>query len=267
MDNLFFIASKVLFLFIKPSNFLLITIIIYISFFLIKKKSFYKQLTIFISLLFFITIFWIFVIESLHFLEKRFVKPQNIDSNIKGIVVLGGSENANLTKRHNLVNLNSGSERLLESLVVAEKINNINIYFLGGSGFLNFQEFNEVDVAKKFYEDLKFDMSKVIFVDGTRNTFENMKKFLNEVKPEAEDKFLLITSAFHMPRSMSVARKLKLNFIPYPVDHRIDKDLTLIDNLQTFSFAQLLGFTDHLFKEYLGLFAYRAFGKSDSFLP
>ena len=64
------------------------------------------------------------------------------------------------------------------------------------------------DVAKIFYSNIHFDLNRVIFIDNTRNTIENLKAFkkINTLNQSN----ILITSAFHMKRSMLIAKELDL---------------------------------------------------------
>ena len=102
---------------------------------------------------------------------------------------------------------------------------NAKIVYSGGSFTTNPEaKLTGVDVAKMFYTQMEIDVNKIIFEDKSLNTYENFvfsKKFINNTD---EEKWLLVTSAPHMKRAMSVAEKLELNFIPYPVDYMVHKN-------------------------------------------
>ena len=75
-------------------------------------------------------------------------------------------------------------------------------------------------VAKIFYKDLEFDLNRVKFIGGTRNTIENLTAFKKTNNFNKTN--ILITSASHMKRSMIIAKYLDINLIPYAVDFRSD---------------------------------------------
>jgi uncharacterized SAM-binding protein YcdF (DUF218 family) len=85
------------------------------------------------------------------------------------------------------------------------------------------------------------------------------------VAPKPGERWLLVTSAFHMPRSVGLFRKAQFPVEAYPVDWRAPTR----DDLLVFSPLALDGLwrTDIAVREWLGLLAYRATGKIDELLP
>jgi uncharacterized SAM-binding protein YcdF (DUF218 family) len=84
------------------------------------------------------------------------------------------------------------------------------------------------------------------------------------VKPQAGQQWLLVTSAWHMPRAVGVFRRLGWSVIPYPVDYRTDgvaiayRGFDLKGGLERFSLAA---------REWVGLAVYRLLGRSDAWFP
>jgi uncharacterized SAM-binding protein YcdF (DUF218 family) len=188
---------------------------------------------------------------GLNILEKKYIK-QNINLEYDNIIVLAGSESVSKTIYSNILNLNNASERLISSVQLALKNDNAKIIFLGGSGFLSSKGINEADVAKMFYKDVGFNISRVTFIDTTRNTLENLKEFKKLKINKKND--LLVTSAFHMTRSLIIAKKLNLDLSPYAVDFRHDRSLeSLLNSYQSFSFADNLKKTNIFFREIIGI--------------
>ena len=99
----------------------------------------------------------------------------------------------------------------------------------------------------------------------SRNTLENAEFSKALVAPKHGERWLLVTSAFHMPRSVGLFRKAGFAVEPYPVDWRVGGP----DDLFTFSNIAVdgLGRTDIAVREWMGLIAYRATGKIDELLP
>ena len=100
----------------------------------------------------------------------------------------------------------------------------------------------------------------------SRNTAENAEFSKALVAPKAGERWLLVTSAFHMPRSIGLFRKAGFAVEPYPVDWRVGgrDDLFTLPELR-----RLTGWAsvDVGVREWIGLVAYRLTGKIDEFLP
>ena len=257
---MYFFLSKILAPFISLSNFLFLILIV--SYFL--KKFFLKKIIRFVNYtsIFLLIIFSLFPIGKIliNTLEARYIETE-IPINYDYIVVLGGSEDAYASFVTNKVNLNSGSERLIASVKLANQKKESKIIYLGGSGLLKKNNLNETDVARFFYIDIGFDIERVIFVDNTRNTIENLHE-LKKLNLQNENNSILITSAFHMKRALLISEKLNLNLIPYAVDFRSLSDTgkdSLINYYQRLSFAKNLLDLDMFFREFLGIIAVKFF--------
>ena len=189
-------------------------------------------------------------------LEEKYIissLPENYDY----IIVLAGSEETYTSFVTNKLNLNSSSERLISSVKLANKKKDSKIIFLGGSGFLKKHNLDESDVAKIFFKDINFDLKRVVFINNTRNTMENLKE-LKRLNLQTVNNSILITSAFHMKRSLLISKKLDLNLIPYAVDFRSFADSggdSLFNYYQRFSIAGNLQSINLFFREFLGIYA------------
>ena len=128
---------------------------------------------------------------------------------------------------------------------------------MGGSGYLKTGNLDEADVARIFFKDINFDLKRVIFINNTRNTIENLKE-LKKLNLQIKNNSILITSAFHMKRSLLISKKLDLNLTPYAVDFRAladnDSD-SLLNQYQRFSIAGNLQSINLFFREFLGIYA------------
>jgi len=252
---LYFYLSKILAPFLNPTN-LLFFLLIFFIFKNIKLKIRFKFLFIFIT--FIITFISIFPIGKIgvKYLENDYIFQEKL-SNINNIFILAGSEEINKTKVSNKLNLNNGSERLISSVKLALDNPNATIYFLGGDGHLIKDEIDEIYVAKLFFEDIGFDTSRVKFIQNTRNTIENLKALK---KINIQDQLnVLITSAFHMKRSMIIANTLDIMIKPYAVDFRSIEKFNLINYYQRLSVASNWDSFNIFFRELLGIFAFKLF--------
>ena len=127
---------------------------------------------------------------------------------------------------------------------------------MGGDGNLIKNSIDEAFVARKFFKDINFDTNRIHFVSNTRNTYENLKEFK---KIGNNNKNILITSAFHMKRSLLIAKKLDIEFIPYAVDFRSVNFISIVNFYQRFSVSYNLSSFDIFFREMLGILAIKLF--------
>ena len=99
----------------------------------------------------------------------------------------------------------------------------------------------------------------------SRNTEENAEFSKAMVAPKAGERWLLVTSAYHMARAVGIFRKAGFAVEPYPVDWRMGGR----DDVLKFSRSFLggLGRIDTASREWMGLIAYWLTGKTSEFLP
>ena len=99
----------------------------------------------------------------------------------------------------------------------------------------------------------------------SRNTQENAEFSKALAAPKTGERWLLVTSAYHMPRSVGLFRKAGFAVEPYPVDWRLRGAIDLL----TFSIVATegLGRVDTGVREWIGLVAYWVTGKTSEFFP
>ncbi len=154
---------------------------------------------------------------------------------------------------------NDAVDRVNAALILARQYPSAKIVFSGGSGkLIRSERVDSIDM-KIFLKDIGFNNSKVIYEDRSRTTSENLINSENILKPKPGETWLLVTSAWHMPRAMGVAQKLGWGLIPYPVDYRSPGRYQLItqkfDVLENFYMGHLA------LREFIGILAYRISGK------
>jgi uncharacterized SAM-binding protein YcdF (DUF218 family) len=252
---LYFYFSKFLAPLLNLTNLLFIILII---FYLtnLKTKFRFKFFSNIILILLLLISFFPLGSLGLKYLEKDYILQDKVDK-IDNIVVLAGSEKVFSTEITKKLSLNDSSERLITSAKLALEYPNSKIYYLGGDGRLVKSKFNEADVAKIFYSNIHFDLKKIIFIDNTRNTIENLKAFKNINTLNQSN--ILITSAFHMKRSMLIARELDLNIEPYAVDFRSVNSFNILNYYQRLSIAENWQSFNIFFREIIGILAFKLF--------
>lgn len=179
-----------------------------------------------------------------------------------GIIILGASIEADLSAAHGTPVVRSSPDRIITAAALAHRYPNARIVFSGGSANLISNDAREADFAGAIFESLGISKSRLIMERASRNTLENAQFSKALVQPKDGERWLLVTSAFHMPRSIGLFRKAGFKVEAYPVDWRVGDPLT-------FSNVVLdgLGRTEIAVREWMGLIAYRATGKIDDLLP
>lgn len=264
MDTLFFLASKIIWLLISPENVLLILISISLILLYLGKHTLAKASLSIATGLFIIISFFPIGEWLLYPLESRFETNPVLSDNINGIIVLSGAEDPERSHLWKQAELGSAAERDLAFLTLARKYPDAKHVFTGGTGSLIQQEYKAADVAQTLFEQQGFDTSKIIFERESRNTFENVIYSKKIVSPVKNQNWVLITTGWHMPRSVGIFCKAEWPVIPYPVDHQTKKnnllriDFNLLENLLVLKMAT---------KEWVGLIAYYLTGKTTSLLP
>jgi len=196
-------------------------------------------------------------------LETRFPPWDASRGAPDGIIVLGGPIDADISAAHSTPVVRNGADRLFAAAALGRRYPNARIVFTGGSASLISGEAREADYASTLLETLGIAKERMIMERRSRNTFENAVFTKALVMPKAGERWLLVTSAYHMPRSIGIFRKVDFPVEPYPVDWRVGDRVFSLDNLS----ADGLRRTDIAVREWLGLLAYRLWGQTGEFFP
>ena len=126
------------------------------------------------------------------------------------------------------------------------------------------QEYKEDVTARAALVQAGIPADRVIYEAESRNTWENAVFSKEMVRPQPGERWVLVTSAMHMPRSVGIFRQVGWEVIPYPVDYRTKHDAT---PWLRFEFGQNLVILDDAVREWIGLTAYRLMGRTESLFP
>jgi uncharacterized SAM-binding protein YcdF (DUF218 family) len=200
-------------------------------------------------------------------LEARFPRPDlsKIENGIDGIIVLGGAEDGRINVMRELMSLNDAGERLTEAVALARQFPRARIVFSGGSDAILITKPPEARRALRFFEALGVDPARVTLEDQSRNTHENAVFTKKLVTPQPGETWLLVTSAFHMPRSIGIFRQVGMDVVPWPVDYRTPVGPALYMPYNSLSYG--LHRLDFVVKEYVGLLVYWVTGRSEALFP
>lgn len=270
MDDLFYVLSKSIWTFARPDHLLLLIMTAAV---LVLGWNTQRRRARFIALLS-LTMIWLAALVPvgqvmLYQLEKRFLPPGPLQQQpLAGIIVLGGAEQLASMRYHRRAEFTDAADRILAVPQLATERNDLPIIYSCGSGWHAEPDIRGADFTKLYFDAIGLE-GRVLYEREARNTYEN-GTFSRELIVEQlglaalEGRWLLVTSAFHMPRSVGVFRQQGWNVLPYPVDYRgqpFGEDLiyfNLTGNLQDLMMAA---------REWAGLLAYWLTGKTDQFLP
>jgi uncharacterized SAM-binding protein YcdF (DUF218 family) len=198
-------------------------------------------------------------------LEQRFPPWDAGRGAPDGIVVLGGSISPDLSTTRNDVALNEAAERMTALVELARRYPNARIVFSGGSPALFFSEAPEAEFAVRLLQSLGIPRERILVEEQSRNTVENAVFSKLIAQPKPGERWLLVTSAYHMPRSMGVFRTADFAVEAYPVDWRTRGTADAWRPFPTLS--EGLRRTDTAVREWIGLAAYWLTGRSSELFP
>ena len=197
-------------------------------------------------------------------LENRFPQPR-LDEAPTGIIVLGGAVDEALTRARGAPSLNEAAERMTEAVALSRRFPDARLVFAGGSGRFSPADTTESDVAREIWLALGVPAARMTFEDRSRDTWENAVNVKAMVDPKPGERWLLVTSAMHMPRSVGIFRKIGFSVTPYPVDYQTGGTWT--DFVGFRRPAQALYVLDAASHEWVGLVSYYLAGKSAELFP
>jgi len=197
-------------------------------------------------------------------LEARFPPPAADMPPPDGVIVLGGTIDERLSANRDRPTLVDAAERLTAPIALKRKYPNARLVFAGGSAALRASPYAEADIVLRFWREVGLDQNDILYERRSRNTYENAMFTRELLHPTSKERWLLVTSAMHMPRAVGVFRKAGFDVIAYPVDYRTSGAAWL-----EFpgSPTKGLGVVDFAAHEWAGLAVYWLAGKSDALFP
>jgi uncharacterized SAM-binding protein YcdF (DUF218 family) len=197
-------------------------------------------------------------------LEQRFPPAPDDGPEPAGIIVLGGGIEAGLSEARAQVIVNDAGERPITFADLARRFPRARLVFSGGSGFIG-GGVSEADIVSRHADALGLPRARLILENRSRNTRENAAFSAEIVRPKAGERWLLVTSAWHMPRAVGCFRQAGFTVDAYPVDYRTRGwgDALRFNGFGSEGLLQL----DLAAKEWIGLVVYRLAGYTPDWLP
>lgn len=261
---MFFVVSKVAGFFILPSNLIIVLILLGAAAVLLRRYERVGRRALAIGLAGLLVAGYSPLSQMLIApLEQRFPRPDlAAGPPVAGIIILGGSEDGRAGLDKELAGLNEAAERVTEGAALGLRHKMARVLFTGGNGHLVRDMPAEAVTAGRLLEALGIEKSRLLLEDKSRNTWENAVFSKAMAAPKAGERWLLVTSSWHMPRAIGCFRAAGFPVEAWPVDYRTAPARSLED-----SYISGIRQLDFIVREYIGLVAYYLTGKTSALLP
>lgn len=197
--------------------------------------------------------------DMLVVLETRYPPLAALPAHVDGIILLGGAIETTLPRPGFLPQINDHADRIVEFVRLARAFPQARLVFTGGSGDVVQSGPKEADLLPPLLNLMGLPPDRVIYENKSRNTHENAVFSKELVRPQAGEVWILVTSAFHMPRSVAIFESVGWAVLPAPADFKTEGTLRILPtrldvagNMSDFSTA---------LREIIGLIVYAASGK------
>jgi uncharacterized SAM-binding protein YcdF (DUF218 family) len=190
----------------------------------------------------------------LHPLENQYPVPTAavVDRHV-GVVVLGGAtQHPRSYQAHAQVPLGEAAERMSVPVGLLRQHPKLALVFSGGEGRLWATGVTEAELARAFYREQGVELARVTLEAGSRNTRENARQVVALLGARCQEPWLLVTSAWHMPRAVAEFESLGCRVTPYPVDFRTGAST----DWSEYALARSLMLWQTALHEWLGLAVY-----------
>jgi uncharacterized SAM-binding protein YcdF (DUF218 family) len=157
-----------------------------------------------------------------------------------------------------------GAERLSEAAALAHRYPTAMVVYSGG--ILGDEPTTEGSIAKRFFLELGVEESRIVLETRSLSTAENAAFTRELIMPQPGQRWLLVTSAWHMPRAVGAFRRAGFPVIPYPVGYTTPGLSNDYWSIRSFTSRGLVR-ADAAVHEWIGLIAYWLMGRTDALFP
>ena len=184
--------------------------------------------------------------------------PEHI-KNAAGIIILGGFTGKSVVSEdRSEAQISAAGERFLKAVELARLYPDKPVWFSGFSARIRPRGWSEAEITRQLLMQLGLPISRFSFEERSQNTAQNAAFLFNKVKPQTEDKWILVTSASHMKRALASFKSAGWNNITgYPVDFQTTKDT----HPGSFSPGRGFNLIHIALHEHIGYFAYWLTGR------
>jgi len=199
-----------------------------------------------------------------HMLESRFPPWDPARGAPDGIVVLGGAIEPGLSRDYGETMVGGEAGRVIAIAKLARAYPNARIVYSSGDASLFADGLPEANYLYPLLDSFGVSRARVMLESRARNTAENAAFSKELAKPKPGERWLLVTSAQHMPRAVGCFRRVGFPVEAYPVGWGTRKSVSL---MPTIAFGRGLAMLDFATHEWIGLVAYWLTGRTSELLP
>ena len=202
-------------------------------------------------------------------LEERFARPDlSTLATPAGIIVLGGGVDTYVSRARGIPAMTEAGERVVEAAMLARRYPGVPVIYSGGSAAFIYESMSEAEASRDILVGLGVEPERIHYDNASRTTGENAEetvKLIATLPPQPGKRYLLVTSAYHMPRSVGVFRKAGLDVLAFPVDYRSRgrQDLWRFFDKPSEGLRRV----DIIVREWIGLFTYWLGGSTSELYP
>ena len=260
MDGVFFITSKLIGMLLRPDSWIVLALAVVVLAVVLNRR----RLALWVGSTTLAVLVPLAILPLGDLLLQPIERTYPADpalGQVDGIIVLGGGEDARASAFWGQIQLNEGGERYTAALALARRFPEARILFTGGSGALRDlagTETSEAAMAGRFFRDQGASPERMLLEGQSRNTAENARLSLALAAPAPGETWVLVTSAFHMPRAMrSFETAGWTGLMPWPVDYRT----SAFQDGMGWNLTRNLLVLNTAIREHLGQIAYRLSGR------
>ncbi len=260
MDTLFFVLAKLVGVLIRVETWIVLALALSVLAQLRQRRR--RALALDLTTLLTLLALGILPLGdlSLQPLERTYPASPTL-TRVDGIVVLGGGEDTQVAAFWGQTQLNEAGDRYVAALALARQFPQAQVLFTGGSGALRDllgPGSVEAGMAADVFRAQGIAPERLLLEGQARNTAENARLSLALASPAPGEVWLLVTSAFHMPRAMhSFAKAGWTGVVAFPVDYR---SAAFRDGIG-WDLAGNLAVLNTAIKEQVGQLSYRLLGR------
>lgn len=260
---MFFFLSKIFWLMAQPVSVVLLLVVLGTVLIAFNRRRLALATLVTATLIIGLTAFTSLGYVLIQPLEDRFAAPREMPEVVSAIVILGGATQARPSTARQTVEMNEAGDRLTAALYLARQYPDADIVLSGGGGLFDAVEAEAVTM-RRFFLLHGVEESRLLAEGDSRNTDEN-SAFTADLLDDRQHAIVLVTSAFHMPRSVGLFETEGIAVVPWPTDYRSSgREGFGIDLANP---VNNLNVTTVALKEWIGLVAYYLTGRTSELLP
>jgi uncharacterized SAM-binding protein YcdF (DUF218 family) len=198
-------------------------------------------------------------------LEERFDRGTPPADGPAGILVFGGAIDAGMARTRQIPEVNEGADRLIAVAGLARRYPDALVAISNGPPGKDGRAGN-AEFAAGLFESFGAARERIRIEDRAGSTWQNAVFLKELLKPEPGQNWIVVTSAWHMPRTMGVMERAGwTGLVPWPVDYRTPGG----DDPYAWTQSMAYGLfkTNLAVREWLSLIAYRLTGKTPALVP